>query len=458
MGMNPTELHDVVQALQRLVGMWFDNAWQPSRDRVLLGLRDPEQSERLLLVPRGPFARMHTVARRPDNPSTPFSFQGALRAHVHGRLQRLSVVEGERVVELHFSGTWLHLRLTGRSGGLWLCSPERVLAAFDGPAPAALPPLPDHQPRQEASRFTGPDADLAARRWFERREADARASQRLADLSRGLRTERKKLDRLVQGLERDLEAADGAEILRRKADALAARLHEVKPGRSEVTLPDLAEPDHHWTISLDPGRPPHVTLDKMYSRAGRLERAGEQVLERLEEAQERQGLLGRLQQSLEQAPEPEVLDAIAELLPERKGQQQATTQRRPWKVWRRSRDGQEVWIGNNARTNHLLTFHAARGWDWWMHVRERPGPHVIVPSPRNSVPPLELLLDAAALGLLAGREPAGELVDVQYTRVKHLRTVPGELGRTQVLDERVLAVEVPSAPPEGWELVTVRTA
>src|SRR5688572_24289717 len=115
--MNEAEIGRVVDELQRLVGVPFGNLWQPSRDRVVLGLTD---GTLLAMVPRGPGARLHTVAGRPANPARPFSFQGACRSRLHGPLTALVKVPGERVVRAEFGAARLELRLTGRSGGLWL--------------------------------------------------------------------------------------------------------------------------------------------------------------------------------------------------------------------------------------------------------------------------------------------------------------------------------------------------
>ena len=80
--MNDAELALVVEDLQALIGLSVSGLWQPARDRVVVGIGDRTH---LLCVPRGPVARMHTIARRPRNPPRPFSFQGACRSRLRGR-------------------------------------------------------------------------------------------------------------------------------------------------------------------------------------------------------------------------------------------------------------------------------------------------------------------------------------------------------------------------------------
>jgi predicted ribosome quality control (RQC) complex YloA/Tae2 family protein len=226
MAMRDAELARVVESLQRHVGGQVGGAWQPSRDRVVLEVG----GQLWLLVPRGSFARFHSVSRRPKNPPKPFSFQGALRARLGGRLEALDKHPHDRVVDLQFTRGRLHLRLTGSRGGLWLMEDDQALAAYDGPAPAALPPLPVHVLRSLPTRFE-PAAeehwDVAARRWFGRAEAAERNAQKRAELLRGLRRELERNRRLARNLDEDLDRSARAPLYRRQADALAAMLHRV---------------------------------------------------------------------------------------------------------------------------------------------------------------------------------------------------------------------------------------
>ena len=159
------EVERVVGELRRLEGVPLADAWQPARDRLLLGWRD---GTFLLIVPRGQLARLHTVESRPENPRRPYSFQGACRSRLHGVTRAFQQTPGEREVSVRFDQGELRLRLTGPSGGLWLLDGGRVVASLDGPAPDALPPLPPHPPRPDPPRFAPIDGswDHGARCYF----------------------------------------------------------------------------------------------------------------------------------------------------------------------------------------------------------------------------------------------------------------------------------------------------
>jgi predicted ribosome quality control (RQC) complex YloA/Tae2 family protein len=88
-----------------------------------------------------------------------------------------------------------------------------------------------------------------------------------------------------------------------------------------------------------------------------------------------------------------------------------------------SKDGLAIWVGRSRDENLELTFKHARGNDLWMHVRGKPGAHVLIPLQPGKSPPLETLLDAAALVIhYSGGERWGK-TEVDYTYKKHVKRI-----------------------------------
>ncbi len=448
MGINEQELTRVVAALQCFVGARLQNAWQPMRDRVVLGLSD---GSFLLIVPRGPYSRLHTVPGRGRNPPKPFSFQGACRAHLGGPVTAIDKVPGERIVELWFGPRRLHLRLTGRSGGLWLVNGEDVIAAYDGPATGGLPLLVPRVLRNDPPRFQPRGTESwneAAARWFNERERHQRVEETRTTVRRSLRRLLGRKQRLARHLQQDLEGATQAPILRGQADTLAANLHQIPRGTSQISLPSLEDPERFVTLQLDPARPPAATMERLYSKARRLDRVGDRVVERLVEVE---AALIRLQGAL---VEVETADdrGLAHLRklapPQNRGHGRDV--RRPWVTWLGPGE-EKILVGRDAKGNRQLTFQRARGHDFWLHIRGRPGAHIVVPVTKDHPPPLELLLAAAQIALVHAKLPDGTKADVLYTRAKNVRSIPGAPdGRVLVNDEKVLHVTREPAVLVGW--------
>ncbi len=88
-----------------------------------------------------------------------------------------------------------------------------------------------------------------------------------------------------------------------------------------------------------------------------------------------------------------------------------------------SRDGLLLWVGRSKDENLELTFKQARGNDIWMHVRGKPGAHLVIPLRTGKSAPLETLLDAAHLTLYySGGEKWGK-TEVDYTFKKYVKRI-----------------------------------
>ena len=113
--------------------------------------------------------------------------------------------------------------------------------------------------------------------------------------------------------------------------------------------------------------------------------------------------------------------------------------RKPYRIfW--SAHGELIWLGRGGVDNHQMTFQHARGQDHWIHTRDVPGSHVIVPlKNRQHTPHHETLLDAAALSVHHSRLRGEENVAVYHTQRKHIRPIPkGPPGKVMVSDSRTL--------------------
>ena len=448
MPMRDTELAAVAADLLRCVGAPLSGVWQPSRDRVLLDVG----GTLLLLVPRGPYARVTSTARRPRNPPKPFSFQGALRAHLGGRLEAVHKHPADRVVDLQFTRGALHLRLIGGRGGLWLLGPQGVIAAYDGPAPDTLPSLPQGGEHASPPRFQPQEGefwDVAADHYFGRLEAHERRQQRRVEVRRNLKRELDRTQRLLRNLEQDLDKATGAPALRRQADALAAVLHTLTRGTTDAAVQDLEDPNHTWNLQLDPSHPPSWTMERLYSKARRLDRMGDRVIERLDETQTRLDMLSNALASVEEANDAE-LRRLGALAPPARHRASGADGRPPFVTWTGPR-GELIRVGRDARSNRRLTFSASRGTDWWLHLRERPGAHIVIRAKSGQPPDLGTLLAAANIALIAAKLPVGTSADVQYTRIKDVRSIPGDPGgRVRLGNEKVLRVTRDPSALVGW--------
>ncbi len=88
---------------QSLLGARVDKIFMPSRDTVIMNVRNEKGSRRLLLSARSGMARVHFTDEEFDNPSTPPAFCMLLRKYLQsGRILNVRSVDGERILFFDF--------------------------------------------------------------------------------------------------------------------------------------------------------------------------------------------------------------------------------------------------------------------------------------------------------------------------------------------------------------------
>jgi predicted ribosome quality control (RQC) complex YloA/Tae2 family protein len=407
---------------ERLAGAALQGIRLPEARTVVLELRRPGESVRLLIAAERGRCRFHTVARAPANPRAPFALQGLLRKELRGVLTGLEMPHGDRILRLAFPGRTLVALLYDAAADLLLLDEEdRVLGSTGAHARGSTyecPAPPVGAPRHD--RFEGvegADRDAAIRAWFEGDELD----RVRAALRRTLSRRRRSVARRVQRQEEESDRAGQADALSREADLLQGAFGRLRRGMDSIEVPDWYEGGVR-RIELEPARDGPGNVERLYNRARRARRAGEEAGRRLlESLEELEGLDARLE-ALEGASLDE-LRAIAPAKPARRPAAAATARRLPYRVYR-SRGGLELRVGRGARDNDDLTFRHSKGNDVWLHVRGRPGAHVVVRAP-GTAPPPELLLEAAQLALHHSGCKPGAREEVLWTRVKQVRKPKG---------------------------------
>jgi predicted ribosome quality control (RQC) complex YloA/Tae2 family protein len=337
---------------------------------------------------------------------------------------------------------------------MWWVEEGGAVAASDGPCDPELEPPPPTPPHLTAPRFTpsGEETwDQAAERWFSAAVAADELAELRGHVLQRVDRRRAQLRRLMKNLEGDLEAALGAPELRADADCLAAELARIRRGTQRVEVPDIHRGEGTRTISLDPTRAPAETLSRMYAKAGRLERAQDEIIVRIQVAEDEDRRLGAARQTAPTAALAELRGLIRELkLPDLQSPKPVQrSARAPWTTWTDG-DHHTVLVGRDAPGNHRLVFRQARGRDLWIHLRDRPSAHVVIPVDRKGPPPDEVVAFGVELALRSARIPAGQSEDLRIARVADLRAVPdGAPGEVSVTRERVVrAAPQPRAFPQ----------
>jgi hypothetical protein len=261
------------------------------------------------------------------------------------------------------------------------------------------------------------------RSWSLERSARLVLAPRKAVADRKLATERKRLERYRDALNRDRERHSLAVGLRPRAQALAAELYRLRgvSGRAEL-LDGTA-------IELTDGLRAEEAVQRWFHGVKRAERglARLQDLERELHRQMKELELREAQQDPVRA-DPAAIPAPSGPAPGVKRVNEKTGKRTAARADARADgkgkafrsvmvEGFEVLIGKGDADNDQLTFKVAAPHDLWLHVANLPGSHVVVRNPeRIAELPRALIERAAELAAFFSKARDGGKAEVHYCR------------------------------------------
>lgn len=426
----------------RLRGAVLQEVRVPEAAVVVLELRVPGETVRLLVCAEPGRGCFFTVPRAPPGPARQHAFQGLLRKELHGAVLALSMPGGDRALRIDIGGKALVALLWGAASDvLLLDGEERVLGSARGSRARGspyVPPKPGGRPDQP-DRFApkeGPERDAAVRAW-----ADGEAERlRRAGISRQLLLRLAALERTASRQRAEAERAAEADDIRTDADLLSCAWPGLRRGLAGIEVEDLFRGGVR-TIQLLPALDPAANVARLYARAARARRAGEQAGWRLAQTLERIGRVRDAMAALEDGEAVDLADLGLDAARPGGGARRQNEPRLPYRVYR-APGGAEIRVGRSARDNDDLVFRHSRGRDVWLHVRGRRGPHVVLRDPGPSPSP-ELLLLAAQVVLHHGRIPSGCREEVTWTRVSEIRKPRGMPGGAVIpRAEKTLWVQV----------------
>jgi predicted ribosome quality control (RQC) complex YloA/Tae2 family protein len=482
--LTPAELTLLAEEIRELaVPGRVDKIHQPAPDRIVLRLAREGEERSLLIVARRGFARAHFVEEAPPNPRTPPPFCEELRRLlVPGRLADASTLPGDAVLLLDFEvrtdagrveprrlvaelfGTRPNLLVVGKDGtilavlepregarellvGAKYAAPERPAkelapkppfswtAGFSRPDSARTRTSHIEPAKAGGPEAGGPEAGAPLSRLIDDavtpRETAAIVGEARDALLAALAEEEKKLRRRRENIGKDLRGAEEVPRLRAEGELLKANLSSLKRGMKSFDATSWqGEREETVRIALDPKRTPKEEVAHRFDEARRLERLKDAAAERLAEVDDRLAALAGFAVLARVAGTEDGIAAIrgdaglaprVRAAPGKKAAPPTPEPRKPYRTFV-SKDGIEMLVGRTAKDNDELTFRIANGNDFWFHVRDYPGSHVVIRA-REELPQ-ETLLDAATLAVHFSRGQAGGKRDVSWTRRKYVTKAP----------------------------------
>lgn len=449
-----TEVLTEISPLLR--GGWIQKIQQPTDHTLVLDVRVPGQTHRLLISCQPDTARVHITTHSPVNPPTPLPFCQFLRAHVQGaRIDDIRQIGNDRIVELQIAGKEgshsIVCELTGNKTNILVLNAERrVLRDLSRQhmlTGQAYAPPPQRNAVHDAtpSRFARTLRDRlsvseAIEAYYHKQETTRSADRIKEARRRVLKKTLKKEQRLIAAWRNDLSRATAYRDYARYGELIKANLGAITKGADQIEMTDYFDDRLPTiTIPLDPMKSAQGNMDDYFRKHRKYLAAERELKPRIAQAEYGVERLRRELTHIEQGswtPPPVPPAHLNRAIPK---EHRAMDQRRgPFRRFT-STDGLPIFVGRNARENDELTFGLAKSDDLWLHARGTPGSHVVVRLGKGTEPPPETLRDAATLALLYSDLKKSGKGDVIYTRRKWVKKAKGQApGAVIVTQEKAL--------------------
>jgi predicted ribosome quality control (RQC) complex YloA/Tae2 family protein len=302
-----------------------------------------------------------------------------------------------------------------------------------------LLPLP--VPGWESAGVGAPTMNQAAEEHYRELLAQREVARRREELGRRLEREVKKVRAEEAMREAEAREAEGAGFLQRAGTALLVAGVALPRGATAFPVEDPVTGGVR-DVALDPALGPRQNAERLFHRARKVKRRAAMALEKLPRVAERRRLLEEELALVARLP----LDALRERTP---GRAPAASSRPAKAVAKghpaireyRSADGCRILVGKSGAGNEYLTGRLAAPEDYWFHVRDYPGAHVVLKTAGAAEVPEEAIRAAGEIAAWHSGARAEGMVEVGYTRRKHLRKVKGGApGRVLIAESATVRV------------------
>lgn len=272
--------------------------------------------------------------------------------------------------------------------------------------------------------------------YFAEQEETVNLRSYAADILKTVRTHLAREQRKLASQMQELADCEKREELRKTGDLIMANLYQLQPGTSRAVVTDY-ETGQDVTLTLDARLSPAQNAQKHYKRYAKLKRAAEALKEQIALDERKIDHLESVLDAVSRATELSDLAEIRRELaiaglkrdPNRQtgvnnkkgGKKKRETLSKPFSYV--TTDGMVVRVGRNNLQNDALTGGAEKR-DVWFHIKKFHGSHVILVT-EGKEPTDRDYTEAAMLAAFHSEKRGSTNVEVDYTRVKHLRKPSG---------------------------------
>ncbi len=272
--------------------------------------------------------------------------------------------------------------------------------------------------------------------WFGARDQETRVRQRASDILKLLTNAVSRIMHKLELQQSELASCAEGESFKRAGDLIVSNAYQLQKGVEKATLIDYN--DYHEDgsfgsveVILDTRLTPAANAQKYYKKYNKTKTARVELTKQIAIGEAELAYLAGVKTALDTAENPTDLLEIREELA-RSGyaswvhsQTSGKKTGVPAPAEYLTSNGYRVLCGKNNLQNEYITHKIAAKTDYWFHVKNKPGSHVVMLLEGKEEPPAEDFTEAASIAALFSSAAGAPMTEVDYTLVRHLKKAPG---------------------------------
>lgn len=305
----------------------------------------------------------------------------------------------------------------------------------------------------EIKEFDSPSKMLDL--YFEGRDREVRVKQKATDILKILTNSETRLIRKIEKQKAELEDCKAGEAYKKYGDLITSNIYAIERGMKQVELVDYEDYNEEdgtfgkVVIELDTRLSPSANAQRMYKKYNKCKSAERELAIQIERAQKELNYIYSVFDALSHAENTSDLVEIRDEL-YTSGYASKMKNYRPQKrkstsfMKFKTSDGYTVLCGKNNIQNENITFNLASKSDYWFHVKNKAGSHVVMLC-GGEEPESINFTEAAEIAAFYSSVHDGVAVPVDYTFAKNVKKMTGGAPGLVIYHTNWTAYVTPSA-------------
>ena len=285
----------------------------------------------------------------------------------------------------------------------------------------------------DVKEFDSPSKMIDA--YFEGRDREVRVKQKATDILKILTNSESRLLKKMDKQRAELEDCKQGEKYKKQGDLITSNIYAIERGMKRVELIDYEAYDEESgefgkvVIELDSRLSPSSNAQRMYKKYNKCKNAERELAIQIEKAERELQYVYSVFDALAHAENTSDLVEIRDEL-YTSGYASKMKSYRPQKkkstsfMRFKTTDGYTVLCGKNNIQNENITFNLASKSDYWFHVKNKAGSHVVMVC-NGEEPDAINFTEAAEIAAYYSSVEGGANVPVDYTFAKNVKKIQG---------------------------------